>query len=142
MASLFEQVGGMDGIKAVLRTFYDQVFDDVMIGFHFAKANKERLIDKEAELTARILGASHIPYTGKSIIEAHAKHPILGGQFERRMQLLREAMAAHQVPQAVQTEWLEHTAKLRGQVTRDPGSDCNHLANPGKSASLKILNKD
>ena len=71
MASLFEQVGGMDGLKAVLRTFYDHVFSDVMIGFHFIKADKERLIQKEAEFTAQILGATHIPYTGKGMVKAH-----------------------------------------------------------------------
>jgi len=142
MASLFEQVGGMDGLRAVLTTFYERVFSDVMIGFHFTKADKVRLIEKEAEFTARILGASHIEYTGKSMVQAHAKHPILGGQFERRMQLLREAMAEHDVPEAVQVAWITHTAKLRAQVTSDPGSDCNHIGNQGRVMSLKILNKD
>jgi truncated hemoglobin YjbI len=138
MASLFEQVGGMDGLRAVLRSFYDAVFADVMIGFHFRKADKERLIEKGAELTARILGASHIQYTGMAIPEAHHKHPILGGQFERRMVLLQEAMDAHKVPPAVQDAWLDHTRALRPQVTRDAGSGCDHAKNPGGPTSLKI----
>ena len=142
MASLFEQVGGMDGLKAVLCTFYEHVFSDVMIGFHFVKADKERLIQKEAEFTAQILGAKHISYTGKGMVKAHAKHPILGGQFERRMQLLREAMAAHDVPAVVQEAWLAHSATLRTQVTRDPSSECNHIENMGKQVSLKILDRD
>jgi hemoglobin len=137
MATLFEKAGGMDGLRAVLGDFYDAVFDDVMIGFHFRNANKERLIQKEAELAARMLGASDVKYTGKPLRQAHAPHPILGGQFERRLQLLREAMEKHNLPEDVRTEWVAHTQALRSQVTRDPGSDCDHAANPGKELTIK-----
>ncbi len=122
--SLFELAGGEEGLRAVIRTFYDAVFSDVMIGFFFWKSDKERLIEKEVELAARMLGATHITYTGKSLRESHAKHRIMGGQFERRLQLLRDAMAAHDLPIPVREAWVEHTRKLRNQVTRFSGSGC------------------
>ena len=136
MESLFDKAGGMAGITAILSDFYDAVFDDVMIGFHFRNADKSRLIEKEAEMTARMLGASNIKYTGKSITDAHRPHPILGGQFERRLQLLRNAMATHNLAADVQAAWLEHNQALRNQVTRDTGSDCDHAQNAGKKFSI------
>lgn len=123
--SLFEAAGGEAGIKAVLRTFYDAVFDDVMIGFFFARADKERLIQKEYELTAAALGAPGVSYTGKKMGAAHAGRGIFGGQFERRQQLLREALERHGVPLEVREAWMAHAESLRDQITRNKGSDCD-----------------
>ena len=124
--SLYAQAGGEVVLRAVLRTFYDKVFDDVMIGFHFWKADKERLIDKEFEFAARMLGATDVTYTGKTIREAHAPHPILGGQFERRLVILIEAMDAHGLPDNVKEAWIAHTNSLRHLVTPNQGSGCIH----------------
>ena len=124
MATLFEQIGG-ERLRTVLEDFYDLVFDDVMIGFLFVGKDKARLVEKEWEFAARILGAD-VPYTGKGIRAAHARSPILGGHFERRLQLLREAMDKNDVPDEVRRAWLAHSEKLRHMVTADRGSDCNH----------------
>lgn len=122
--SLFDVIGG-DALRAVLQDFYDRIFDDVMIGFLFAGRDKADLVQKEWEFTARLLGAD-VPYTGRSMPRAHAKLPILGGHFDRRMQILRETLADHRVAPEVQELWLSHAAKLRQQITADPDSACNH----------------
>lgn len=122
--SLFDEIGG-ERLRAVLRTFYDAVFDDVMIGFFFRGKDKARLVKKEWELVAKALGAD-VEYTGRPIDQAHAPHPILGGHFERRLQLLKGAMEAHEVPPAVREAWIAHTIALRPQVTKDPGTECDH----------------
>lgn len=121
---LFEQAGGADVIRAVLRDFYDAVFADVMIGFHFKGADKERLIARETELTLQALGAD-VPYGGRPLREAHAPHPILGGQFMRRRKLLADAIARAGLPDAVRDAWLAHTDSLRAVVTRDAGDECD-----------------
>lgn len=122
--SLFDQIGP-EKLRAVLEDFYDRVFADVMIGFLFAGKDKQRLIDKEWEFTAQMLGAD-VTYTGRPMREAHAASPILGGHFERRLQILRETLADHAVAPEVQARWLAHTEALRPQVTRDRGSECDH----------------
>ena len=124
--SLFEQAGGEAGIRAVIELFYERMFEDSMIGFFFRDADKQRLIDKECELTATFLGADHITYTGHPLPTAHGKHPILGGHFDRRTQILRDCMDALAVPDPVRQAWIQHTESLRQQITRDKGSDCNH----------------
>ncbi len=122
--SLFDRIGG-DTLRAVITDFYRRVFDDVMIGFLFVGKDRARLIDKEWELAARMLGAD-VRYTGKSMPEAHRRVPITGGHFDRRVQILRDAIAAHAVPAEVALAWLAHTAALRAQITSDRGSECDH----------------
>jgi hemoglobin len=124
--TLFDRIGG-DELRRVLTDFYERVFADPMIGFLFAGKNKHRLIQKEWEMTARLLGAE-VRYTGRPLREAHAASPILGGHFERRLVLLEETLADHQVDPAVREVWLDHTRALRAQVTADRGSDCDHDA--------------
>lgn len=124
MSALFDKIGP-EKLRAVIVDFYDRVFADVMIGFHFAGKDKQRLIDKECELAARMLGAS-IPYTGKTMREAHARHAILGGQFDRRRQILENVLEAHGVDPEVRATWIDHTNAMRSQITADKGSDCDH----------------
>lgn len=128
MTDLFALAGGLDGIERVVRDFYDHVFDDVMIGYMFRNADKERLVAKEVELAARLLGASHVRYTGKPMRRAHAPHRIMGGQFMRRRKILDHALVAAGVDPAVREAWLGHQDSLRALVTADPGSDCSHVA--------------
>jgi hypothetical protein len=105
------------------------VFGDLMIGFLFEGKDRQRLIDKEWELTARFLGAD-VEYTGRPMRQAHAASPIFGGHFERRLQLLRQAMAAHDVDPDVARVWIEHQQALRSQITVDRGSECKDSGVP------------
>ena len=120
--TLFDQIGAAK-LRAVVTAFYDRVFGDVMIGFMFEGKDRQRLIDKEYELVAALLGAG-VKYTGRPMRTAHAAHTIFGGHFERRMQLLRNTFAAEAVPPDVAKAWLDHSEALRSQVTRDQGSEC------------------
>ena len=122
---LYSLAGEDAGIREFVTTFYNEMVDDVMIGFFFRNADKGRLIDKEVELISRMLGHS-VRYTGRPLRKAHAPHPIMGGHFERRWILLKNAMIAHQVPQQIQDLIEEHTRRLRPQITRQQGSDCDH----------------
>ena len=119
---LFEKIGEAK-LRAVLTEFYARVFGDVMIGFLFAGKDRQRLIDKEYEFTAQLLGAD-IAYTGRPMRTAHAQSPIFGGHFERRMQILRETLRDHEVDPEVVTSWMDHSYALRPQITRDKGSEC------------------
>jgi hemoglobin len=119
---LFDRIGAAQ-LRAVIEDFYARVFGDVMIGFLFEGKDRQRLIDKEYELAARLLGAD-IAYTGKPMREAHARSPILGGHFERRLELLRQTLAAHAVDPEVVASLIDHSLALRSQITPDRGSEC------------------
>jgi hemoglobin len=122
----FEKIGEAK-LRAVLADFYDRVFRDVMIGFMFQGKDKQHLIDREYEMTAKMLGAS-VEYKGQPLRTAHARHTIFGGHFERRLQILRETIADHDVDPEVRQVWIDHTLALRAQITRDQGSECKDTA--------------
>lgn len=122
--SLFAQLGGEPALRAVIDDFIDRVFADTMIGFFFAKADKARIKAKEYELAARLLGAD-VPYTGQGLPEVHGKHPILGGHFDRRLQILRETLNDHGAPSEVIDSWLDHSERMRSGVTRQAKGECD-----------------
>lgn len=126
-STLFDRIGAAQ-LRAVLADFYGRVFGDVMIGFMFQGKDRRHLIDREYELTAALLGAPNVTYTGRPMRVAHAQHAIFGGQFERRLQILRETLRDHGVDADVQQAWIDHQLALRGQITRDHGSECDDTA--------------
>jgi hemoglobin len=132
--TLFDELGGEERLRMIIDRFIDRSFDDVMIGFFFRNASRERVKDKEYEFAARLLGAP-VEYTGRPLTQAHAPHPIMGGQFMRRLQILRETLAEFAVPEHIQRVWLEHTEQLMSVITRDRPDQCVQRAperDPGK----------
>lgn len=124
MSTLFEDLGGEPVLRQIIDRFVDRIFDDVMIGFFFRNARRERIKQKEYEFAAQHLGAG-TPYTGRAIDEAHRAHPIMGGQFARRLMILKETLQAFNVPEHVKAHWIAHTEALRPVVTADVGKECD-----------------
>jgi truncated hemoglobin YjbI len=124
--SLYDDIGGEPAIRAVLRTLYDRLFDDLMVGFLFAGKNKEQLIEHQLWFTARFLGGPS-RYEGKSIPEAHAALPLLSGHFDRRHHMLKQALAEHRVPAHVADEWLRVDLSLKTAVLKT-GEDARERA--------------
>lgn len=112
--TLYDRIGP-DALRAVVIDFYDRVFRDVMIGYMFEGKDRQRLIDKEVELSAKFLGGE-VPYTGKSMREAHASLHIFGGHFDRRLQLLRNTLRDQGVDAEVAAAWVAHHEAMRGMV--------------------------
>jgi truncated hemoglobin YjbI len=81
----------------------------------------------EYQLAARFLGAD-IEYQGRPLDEVHAKHPIMGGQFARRLQILRETLQFFNVAEPIRDAWLRHTEELRPLITKDSALDCDPIA--------------
>lgn len=140
--SLLSELGGEARLRRIVDDFMDRVFEDMMIGFFFAKADRARIKQKEFELAASHLGGPNdtVKYTGRPLPEAHAAHAITGGHFMRRLQILKETLAAHQVPEHVAAAWLAHNEKLRPAITRDTGSEC-HTDESALHAALTAAGK-
>jgi hemoglobin len=125
--SLFEKLGGESRLRAIVNAFIDRVFEDRMIGFFFRNVDRARLKEMEYQLAASFLGAD-IKYTGKPLGKAHVNHPIMGGHFARRRQILKETLEAYQVAEEIKAAWLNHTDSLRPLITPEAGSDCDPIA--------------
>lgn len=128
--SLYDDIGGEVGLRRVLRTLYDQLFDDVMVGFLFAGKDKEKLIEHQLWFTARFLGGPS-KYEGRSLPDAHAALPILPGHFDRRHHLLRQALEQHGAPAAVRDEWLRVDQSLKHAVIKS-GAEARERARTAK----------
>lgn len=120
--SAFERMGGEPALRRVIDRFVDAVVGDLMIGFHFRDVDVPRLKELEYGFAARHLGAP-VAYDGRPLARAHAPHPILVGQFERRMKLLEETLDASGVPAEVRDRWLEHDRALRAVITGERGCE-------------------
>jgi truncated hemoglobin YjbI len=121
--SLFQQLGGEPKLRAIVDDFVDRCFDDVMIGFLFARAERNRIKRFEYQHAAKNLGAD-VEYGGRALDQAHRPHRIFGGQFDRRRQILLETLRDHDAPEEVVAAWVAHQDSLRSLITRDPDSDC------------------
>jgi hemoglobin len=123
MENLFSQLGGERKLREIIDLFMDRVFADRMIGFFFRDVDRGRLKEMEYQLAASFLGAD-IEYQGRPLDKAHARHPIMGGHFARRRQILKETLDFCNVPEAIKNAWLEHTDSLRALITPDSTSEC------------------
>ena len=110
--------------EKVIRDYFKIVVNDPMIGFMFIGKNIERLIEKELELTLNFFDHP-VRYTGKSLLDAHRHLGIKGGQFDRRMVLMRQAMVMNNLPEIIIEKWLEHNEMARAIVTNDPQGVCH-----------------
>ncbi|HEX3777597.1 MAG TPA: group 1 truncated hemoglobin [Polyangiaceae bacterium] len=131
--SPFEALGEAK-LHAIVDRFVDRMFDDVMIGYLFRAADRTRVKDKEYEFAAEHLGAE-IAYSGRPLASAHRTHRITGGQFMRRLQILKETLAEFDAPEAVRRHWLDHTLALREQITQNALDQCDP-AHSNRSGSV------
>jgi hemoglobin len=122
--NLFEKLGGEKQLRAIIDSFVDRVFEDRMIGFFFRNADRRRIKEFEYQLAARFLGAD-IEYRGRPLAKVHANHPIMGGHFARRRQILSETLDSFNVPPEIKAVILEHTDALRREITPEVGSGCD-----------------
>jgi len=120
---LYEQIGGLDKLQLIVDEFVDTMFDDIMIGFFFSKIDRKRVKQKEFEFLAEFLGAD-IVYTGEPIKEVHQKHNIMGGQFSRRKQILKETLEKNLINNEIIEKIMEHTENFRMSIAKTKNSDC------------------
>jgi hemoglobin len=131
-SDLLNQLGGVEGLRVALTRFYDRVFIDPMIGYLFTGQDKQRLIEREVEWTARAFGAE-LPYEGRPLREAHRHHPIRRGHFHRRNQILREVLAALRLPPEAARAWIAHSESLERAILGGATDDarCERTADEG-----------
>ena len=132
--ALFEAMGGDQALRPLIARFVDRMFDDIMIGYLFRAADRERVKAKEYEFAAHHLGAS-VEYSGRPLVDAHRAHRITGGQFMRRLQILKETWAEFQVPAQVREHWLAHTLSLQAEITQNALDQCDP-AHDNRSGSV------
>jgi hemoglobin len=111
----YEAIGGEARVRAVLRSLYDKLFDDPMVGFLFAGKDKDHIVDQQVVFTCSFLGGPQ-KYDGRPLPDAHGGLPLQRGHFDRRHTLLEQVLVEEHVPHEVQRAWLRIDESLRSSV--------------------------
>ena len=115
MSSLYERLGGIGSITAVVENFRDRVAGDDRINQKFAKTDLARLrkmlIDQICEATG-----GPCTYTGRSMKDAHAGMKVTSGEFDALVQDLVATLNHFKVGKPEQDEVLAVLGPLKSDI--------------------------
>jgi hemoglobin len=95
--TIYEAIGGMPAIVAVVDDFYARVLADADLAGFFASTDMARLATRQAEFFGAALGGP-IPYTGASMADAHRGRAIERKHFDLVAGHLVASLTAAGVP--------------------------------------------
>jgi hemoglobin len=114
--SLYDRLGGIDAIKAVIKDFVEeQVANDARINARFLNTEIPAF---EESLSNQVCEATGGPckYTGKNMKEAHAGMGITEAEFGALVENLKKSLTKFNVPQAEQDELVGALATMHDDV--------------------------
>jgi len=113
--SLYERLGGKDGITAVVEDFVANVAADARIKGRFAKTNiphlKQMLVDQICQATG-----GPCTYTGRSMPDAHKGMHITEAEFNALVEDLTRSLDKFKVGEREKTELLTALGGMKGQI--------------------------
>lgn len=116
-ATLYERLGGREGIEAITEAMLVRSADDPRIRDDFAEAD---IVHLHASLSEHLCSLTGGPctYRGRGMKAAHAGLGITEADFNALVENLVDAMTAGGVPIGAQNELLAILAPMRGEVIR------------------------
>jgi hemoglobin len=124
--TLYERLGGMESITAVVEDFRDRVARDDRINQKFARTDLDRLrkmlIDQVCEATG-----GPCKYTGRGMKDAHAGMSVTSGEFDALVQDLVATMNHFKVGKTEQNEVLGVLGPLKTDIVE---VDSNKVGTP------------
>jgi len=116
-ASLYERLGGSEGIDAITFDLLARSVDDPRIADDFVEAD---LVNLHTRLVEQLCALSGGPctYGGRDMRAAHAGLGLTEADFNALVEHLVDAMRAHGVPVAAQNELLAILAPMQREVIR------------------------
>ncbi len=122
MASLFERLGGLDAITAVVDSFVARCAADDRINGKFVRTDIPRL---KKILVDQVCEAAGGPctYTGRSMRETHDGMAVTDGEFAALVEDLVATLNEFNVPEAEQQELLGVLGPMRDEIVEVKSSD-------------------
>ena len=119
--SLYDRLGGLDAIKAVVGEFAARVLADERVNKKFVKTDPARLTHY---LVEQICAATGGPcrYTGNSMKKSHKNMKVTEGEFNALVEDLVKALDKFNVPAAEKNELLTALAAMKGDIVEVPGN--------------------
>ena len=115
MASLYERLGGLDAITAVVDSFVARCAGDDRINSKFERTDiprlKKMLVDQVCEATE-----GPCAYTGRAMRETHDGMEVTAGEFDALVEDLVGTLDEFDVPKAEQEELLGLLGPMRDDI--------------------------
>jgi hemoglobin len=96
--TLYDRLGGREGIRAVVDDFYDRLLADDGLGPFFEDADMAKLRRTQTDFLCQAAGGPET-YDAEPVREAHLHVPFTPADIQRAVELLRESLAAFDVPE-------------------------------------------
>jgi hemoglobin len=136
--TLYERLGGMESITAVVEDFRDRVARDDRINQKFARTDLDRLrkmlIDQVCEATG-----GPCKYTGRSMKDAHAGMSVTSGEFDGLVQDLVATMNHFKVGKTEQNEVLGVLGPLKTDIVEVDSSKVGTPLPPTYQAAPALM---
>jgi len=124
--TLYERLGGLDAITAVVEDFRDRVAADDRINLKFARTDlgrlRKMLIDQVCEATG-----GPCLYNGRGMKEAHASMKVTTGEFNALVEDLVATLNKFKVPSGEQNELLAILGPLKGEIVEVDSTETGTL---------------
>ena len=115
MTALYERLGGLDAITAVVDSFVARCAGDDRINNKFVRTDIPRL---KTMLVDQVCEASGGPctYTGRGMLETHDGMEVTAGEFDALVEDLVATLNEFDVPRAEQDELLGLLGPMRAEI--------------------------
>lgn len=90
--SIYERIGGQEGIDRLVDDFYERVVNDSVLASYFKHASVGKIIEMQRVFLAAATGGPNV-YAGRPLRDVHHRLGISRYEFDRYVQLLVEALA-------------------------------------------------
>lgn len=114
---LYDRLGRMDAIKAIVKDFVEEQLLEGSLAVHFTNVNAAQLEDNLATQLCELSGGP-CKYTGRSMREAHATMQISEADFNAFIAALEQSLIKLQVSAAEQRELLGLVRKYKDEIVQ------------------------
>jgi truncated hemoglobin YjbI len=121
--SLFEQIGGRPTLERIAKRFYDKLYADEWMK-HFFKNTRQEIIERQqVDFITGALGGPRI-FSGRLPHDAHTHINITPEVYEKRKELLIEALREEHAPEILIERWLRVDEAFKNQIMKNSVTDC------------------
>jgi hemoglobin len=117
--TLYDRLGGHDGIRAVVDDFYDRLVADDDIGPFFEGSDMELLRRTQTDFLCEAAGGPET-YDAAPVREAHLHVPFTPAHIQRAVELLEESLDAFDVPEDDAETVVEAVAAYESDLLAEP----------------------
>ena len=117
--TLYDRLGGHDGIRAVVDDFYDRLVEDEELGPFFEEADMDLLRRTQTDFLCEAAGGPET-YDAAPVREAHLHVPFTPEHIQRAVELLEESLDAFDVPEEDAQTVVNAVAAYEADLLADP----------------------